>query len=290
MMLTMRYLTAGVLVSVTLAAQAPPQFEVAFIRPSADQMERANVGVHISDAQVRISYFSLKDYIAFAYETPFSRIDAPEWLGQARFDIAGKVPDGVTSAQVPAMLRKLLADRFELKTHRESKEFQVYALVVRKEGLRLKESAKVAGEPDARSSGTVNVAASGGANGLAMDFGGGSTFTFANNHFDIRKATLRDVAETLSRLMDRPVIDATGLTAQYDLAFDLTPEEYGAVLIRSAVNAGVVLPPQALRLLDGASNDSFSGPLQQFGLALESRKSPLEVIVVDSMRRTPTDN
>jgi len=286
----MRSIVGSGLLSVSLAAQATPGFEVASIRPSAEQVERANVGVHISDAQVRISYFSLKDYIALAYELPFARIQAPDWLAQARFDIAGKLPDGVSSAGVPGMLQKLLADRFELKVHRESKEFQVYALVVRKEGLRLKESAKAPGEPDAPATGAVNVAATGSAAGLAMDFGGGSTFTFANNHFEMRKATMADIAETLSRMMDRPVVDATGITGHYDLAFDLTPEEYNAVLIRSAVNSGVVLPPQALRLLDGAPSDSFSAALQTFGLTLEPRRAPLEIIVVDSMRRTPTDN
>jgi hypothetical protein len=80
--------------------------------------------------------------------------------------------------------------------------------------------------------------------------------------------------------MDRQVIDATGLTGQYDIAFDLTPEDYNAIVIRSGVNAGVVLPPQALRALDLAASDPFSGPLQKFGLTLGSRKAPLDLIVV----------
>ena len=60
--------------------------------------------------------------------------------------------------------------------------------------------------------------------------------------------------------------------------------------IRAAVNNGMVLPPQALRLLDGATGDRLAAPLQTVGLTLESRRAPLEVLVIDSMRRTPTEN
>jgi uncharacterized protein (TIGR03435 family) len=101
---------------------------------------------------------------------------------------------------------------------------------------------------------------------------------------------MADVAETLTRFMDRPVVDQTGLTKTYDLTLDLTPEEYNAVLLRSAVNAGVPLPPQAMRFLDTASPDTLSASLSRVGLSLDGRRAPLEVIVVDSVSRTPTEN
>jgi uncharacterized protein (TIGR03435 family) len=62
------------------------------------------------------------------------------------------------------------------------------------------------------------------------------------------------------------------------------------LMVRSGVNAGVTLPPQALRLLDGANADPLSGPLRDVGLTLESRKAPLEVIVVDAISKTATEN
>ena len=62
------------------------------------------------------------------------------------------------------------------------------------------------------------------------------------------------------------------------------------MLIRSALNAGVVLTPGALREMDRGSGDPLSGPLQKYGLVFESRKAPLDVIVVDSMQKTPTEN
>jgi len=62
------------------------------------------------------------------------------------------------------------------------------------------------------------------------------------------------------------------------------------MLIRAGVNAGVSLPPQALRLLDGASTPSLFDAMQKLGLKLEARKAPLDMIVVDDARKTPTEN
>ena len=123
-----------------------------------------------------------------------------------------------------------------------------------------------------------------------MDLGGGSSFSLGNNKLEIRRATAPVVVASLTRLVDRPVLDSTDLKGTYDLTLDLTPEDYQAVLIRSALNAGVVLPPQALRALDLGSSDPFAFPLQKVGLTLESRRAPLDVVVVDSARKTPLEN
>ena len=61
-------------------------------------------------------------------------------------------------------------------------------------------------------------------------------------------------------------------------------------MVRSGVNAGVSLPPQALRLLDGANTDPLSSPLRDVGPTLESRRAPLELVVVDAVSKTPTEN
>jgi uncharacterized protein (TIGR03435 family) len=273
-------------------AQTPTSlaFEVASVRASPEQLgpaAYASVGVHISGAQVRISYLALRDYLSIAYRVPVGQVAGPDWIAQARFDIAAKLPDGSSASQVPEMLQALLADRFQLKTHRESKEFPVYALVVAKGGPRLREHV-AAGDP-AAAAGTVNVTASGAGNGAAIDLGGGSTFTMSDNRVEITKANMAAIASILTRLIDRPVVDATGLTGTYDLALTFAPEDFIAAELRSAVNAGVTLPPPAQAALDAGPSDPLSAPLLEVGLRLESRKAPLDVIVVDAMRKTPIE-
>ena len=277
------------LLSAVAEAQPPPQFEVASIRPSAEQqLGQASIGIHISGSQVRVAGLTLRDYVAMAYRLPANQVTGPDWMTQVRFDVAAKVPDGATMNQVPEMFQALLAERFELKTHRDSKVFPVFALVAAKGGARVKEH--VATDDPQGAAGTINVAAAGSSNGVAVDLGGGSSFSLGANRLEITKATMEQVVTTLTRVMDRPVVDETGLKGIYDLTLDLTPEDYTATLIRSAVNAGVSLPPQALRVLDMAPGDPFSAPLQKYGLTLDSRKSPLDVIVVDSARKTPIEN
>ena len=80
----------------------------------------------------------------------------------------------------------------------------------------------------------------------------------------------------------------TGLEGTYDLNLEFTPEDYRVLLIRSAVYAGVTLPPEALMFLQGASDESIFKGLQTVGLKLEQRKAPLEVLLIDSMTKTPS--
>ena len=82
----------------------------------------------------------------------------------------------------------------------------------------------------------------------------------------------------------------TDLKGTYDLTLDFTPEEYRTLLIRMALSAGVNLPPEALRLLEGGSDEALFKGLQAMGLKLESRRAPLEVLVIDSVSKTPIAN
>jgi uncharacterized protein (TIGR03435 family) len=282
-----RMLAAVVLLSPAVLAQPRPQFEVASIRPSAEQQNQVTVGVSINGSQVRISYWSLKDYIAMAYSLRPDQVAGPDWLGQTRFDIAAKLPDGASPNDVEKMMQTLLADRFQLKVHTDKKEFSVYALAVAKDGAKIR---PVPPNPEAPAARGFAAVGSGNANAIGIDLGGGAAFNLANGRIDIRKMEMAMVAEMLTRFMDRPVVNTTGLTGQYDLTLELTPEDYNAMRIRSAINAGVVLPPQALRGLEAASADPLSAPLQKYGLAFESRRMPLDVIVVDSALRMPTEN
>jgi uncharacterized protein (TIGR03435 family) len=284
-----RSILFSLLLATTLFAQAPPQFEVVSIRPAPDQGQRADFGIHISGSQVRMTYTPVKDYIALAYQVKPSQINAPDWTTQDHFDIAAKLPDGASADQVPQMLQRLLEERFELKLHHESKEFPVFALMAGKSGAKLQPSPPPIdlAEP---APGTVNVAVSGSGAGVAMDLGGGASFLLANNKLEMRRVTMPLLADGLTRMTDRPVVDMTGFTGVYDLTLELAPEEYQAAMVRSALNAGVILQPRALLALERAPIDPFSSALQKYGLTLESRRAPLDVIVIDSIRRTPIEN
>ena len=280
-----------ILASLAVFAQVRPEFEVASIKPSAPFNGQVNVGVHVDGAQVRCTYLSLRDYIGIAYKLKIYQISGPDWLGSERFDIAAKLPAGAAREQVAEMVQTLLEDRFRMKTHRGTKEFPVYGLVLGKAGLKMKESPT---DPDIDSrdagKGAVNVTATGSRAGTTINFGKGSYFTFANNKIEGKKMTLVAFADTLGRFADRPVVDMTELKGNYDFTLEFSPEDFLAMTIRSAIAAGVVLPPEAMRVLEGASGDSLFTAVQTLGLKLEPRRAPIEVLVIDQMDKTPTEN
>lgn len=276
------------LLSTSALAQTKAAFEVASIR-QVDDISTVRIGFQSTGSQVRIAGMSIKDLLVVAYSVRPQQIEGPDWIGQLRFSITATIPEGVPGSKVPEMLQSLLADRFQLKQRRETKELPVYVLGVSKSGAKLTESVK---DPNAAAAppNTVTVTAAGSAARTDVDLGNGRSFGLADNQMQIRGMTARDIAETLTRFVDRPVVDQTGLTKTYDLTLDLTTDEFNAIRVRSAVNAGVQLPPQAMRVLDNVSPDTMSGPLSKFGLTFEAKKAPLDVLIVESASKTPTEN
>jgi uncharacterized protein (TIGR03435 family) len=280
-------LSAGVLLA---QASQKPQFEVASVRPSQPSgPERVDVGLHIDGAQVRIVSLPMRDYIARAYRVKLYQVTGPDWLTSERFDLNAKLPAGSSSEQIPEMLQSLLEERFQIKLHREKKELPVYALTIGKAPLKIQESATGVAS-DAARKGEVSLAASGSAAGVSVDLGNGSYYTFNNGKFEIKKVSMDMLARQFERYVDRPIIDVTELKGNYDLAVSVTPEDYQAMLVRAAVNAGMILPPQALRLLDSGSITSLIDGLQQLGLKMDARRAPLDMLVIDQLSKTPTEN
>jgi uncharacterized protein (TIGR03435 family) len=247
------------------------------------------IGVNIDGAQFHSTLFALKDYIRIAYQVKDYQIVCPDWVGSERFDISAKIPDGVGRDKVPAMMLALLETRFGLKVHRDKKDFPVYALIV-KDKSKLTPSVVDPDEAAAAAKEPVQVAASGSQKGVMVNMGHGAYFNFTDNKFEAKKLTLASLAETLARFMDRPILDMTDQPGLYDFNLEITPEDYRTMLIRSAVAAGVVLPPEALKLLDSATDDSLHRALAATGLKLDPRKAPLDVIVVDHAEKTPIAN
>jgi uncharacterized protein (TIGR03435 family) len=136
----------------------------------------------------------------------------------------------------------------------------------------------------------VDVTANGGRGGVSVNLGRGSSFSLANDKVVVKKLTMLSFADLLARFEDRPVIDMTDVKGSYDLTLDFSSEDFRTMMIRSAIAAGVSLPPEALRLLDGTSDSGLQTALQTVGLKLEPRKAPIEMLVVDHADKTPTEN
>jgi uncharacterized protein (TIGR03435 family) len=168
----------------------------------------------------------------------------------------------------------------------------VYALVVGKGGPKMKETPPETDPAQAAEdkAAPVNVNVTGGAGGVNISMGKGSYFAFGDNKLEAKKLGMAPFADTLARFTDRPIVDMTELKGTYDFTLNFTPEDYRAMLIRSAINAGVVLPPEALKLLEFASGDSLFSAVQAIGLKLEPRKAPLDTVIIDSVLKMPTEN
>jgi uncharacterized protein (TIGR03435 family) len=237
-------------------------------------------------SMVRYSALSLKLYLGMAYRLKNYQIAVPDWMASTRWDITAKLPPGSNSKEVPEMMQALLRDRLRMRMHRETRETAVYGLVIGKAGLKLKESPANLGEPPNRS---VNAAMASGA-GTTVTYGNGAYFTFGNNRFEGKKLPVSIIADALSRFADRPVVDRTGLKGDYDFSMEFSPEDFRAMMIRAAIAGGTVVSPEVLKLLDASTGDTLVNAVEKLGIKLESRKAPIEMLVIDEAQKTPTEN
>ena len=281
---------AGLLTLGSVASQAQErlEFEVASVKPYSVSQADASVtlGARVDGAQVRMVGLTMRDLLASAYRVKVYQIVAPDWVSTERYDINAKLPSGVSPEKLPEMTEALLKDRFGLRMHREKKEMPVYALIIGKPPLKLTE---VVVDKNAPAPAAVEVSGTGGANGLSVNMGNGSSYSLAGGKFTAKKINAATAVGVLERFTDRPMMDLTELKGFYDFEFAVTPEELQTMMIRAAISAGVQLPPQALRLLDSGGNPIVDA-VEQVGLKIESRRMPVEMIVIDQIQKTPTDN
>jgi uncharacterized protein (TIGR03435 family) len=192
------------LLAVAAIAAAQSSFEVASIRPHEGRV--AVVSSTISGPRVRVVAYGLTGLLMEAYDMKYYQLSGlPSWADSDRFDIDAKGEgDGtLTKAQAKQMLQTLLAERFQVKVHRETRELPVYALVVGKNGPKLKES--VAEKFSLSMRGTQGV------------------------EITVSKGSMEQLATQLSGSgAERPVLDKTGLTGTYDYTLNWIPERDGA--------------------------------------------------------------
>jgi uncharacterized protein (TIGR03435 family) len=197
---------AAVLASCGLFGQTtppPPAFEVASVRPAARPAGRGMVNIGGDAGRVNFAGATLKDVLMRAYNVKGYQIAGPSWLDSEYYNIVAKVPDGVPKEQIPAMLRALLAERFQMTVRRETREQPGYALVVGKGGPKLKKSADSAAAGGAPRGPSYGIRTSG------------------DTRFeDAYGFTLSGLAELLTNGLHQPVIDMTGIEGSYDITLE----------------------------------------------------------------------
>lgn len=269
------------------------EFEVASVRPSIPLTTPGNSGMkggpgtpdpeRFTWTNVSLTRILLKAYGILNY-----RLSGPDWLDSARFDIAARVPPGATADQLASMLQNLLAERFKLRLHHETKEMAVYELTVGKSGSKLKESDLDAGpperEPGARpptmggpdKEGFPQIPA-----GVEMMLG---RMTDGIERITGRMQSVSALAGALGSELQRPVVDKTGLTGKFDfsLAYSL------AGLRPRQLPAGFNATP-ADDIPSGGSS-LFKAVQDQLGLSLESKKDAIDILVIDHIEKAPSEN
>jgi uncharacterized protein (TIGR03435 family) len=211
-----------------------PQFEVASIKPSAPGARGPTI-YNPTPEQFAVTSITAKALIAYAYDVrEFQVSGGPGWVGSEEYDIVAKPEGDVRGERVLAMARNLLADRFHLSLHRESKEMPVYALAIAKGGPKLRPSS-----------------------------GHGPEVRGGRGQFEARNVTMEMFAAQLAgRMLDRPVLDRTGIAGEYDIT------------LKWEFEAGA----------DNSSSVAIALQ-EQLGLKLEAQKGAVDVLVIDRVER-----
>ncbi len=325
------------------ARPARPDVQGASIKPAAQpspelfRSGKIHIGMTVDGARVDIGGMPLTTLIQQAYRVKQFQVVAADWMRESRWDILAKLPDGGSQEQIPEMLQALLAGRFKLVVHRENKELPIYALVAGKNGPKMKVSEP---EPGAAANAPANGPTPIGGFGFFPPPGGGpgggpgrgpndgpgaggsmsiaspqyGTVKISGSpqegriHLEASKVNMAGFADLLTGMTDRPVVDMTGLTGDYEVALDASPEELIGGMARAQ---GFTFGPGGpggpggpdgpggrgggpVRVqTDGASDPSgnvVAASVEKLGLKLQARKSSVETIVVDHLEKTPTDN
>ena len=258
-------IASGALMAFAAFAQtpaSPPAFDVASIRPSATPQGKGlpslREDISTSPDTLTMRNVTLPTAIRYAYKLSTYEIGGTAGLTDARYDIVAKAAAPAPEAELKLMLQALLKERFRLAFHRQAQDISGYALVVGKNGPKLTAAAEGGGEGSMTGAGLV---------------------------FEGHKMPLTRLADIVSGALRAPVLDATELPGFYDFKLDLRPyvtaRQPGEV---PGVNRDT--PGMQDALVDVA----ISALQDELGLRLEGRKVRLDVLVVDSADKTPTEN
>ena len=230
------------------------EFEAASIKPSPPQpMGMMRIGIQmLPGGRISMTGVTVKIMIQRAYGVrDFQIVGGPAWLDSDQYDIIAKPEGTATPDQVKLMTQALLADRFQLKFHRETKELPTYALVVAKGGPKFPASEVV---PE------------------GSDKPKGTRISVGRGQFTLQGAAMAALANQLGQILGRSVIDKTELTGNYDFNLEWTPDES---------QPGGDHPSPA----DAQGPSIFTALQDQLGLKVESTKGPVEILVIERVEK-----
>lgn len=233
----------------TLCAQTQIEFEVASIKEVSPTTPSGRDDIRFDPGRINMSNVTLRSCLSWAYDLRHFQILGPDWTSTTRFDVVAKAERPADVSQLKVLLKKLLADRFRLRVHFETRSTSGYELIRGRKGPL----------PNLRHSSSE---------GESLLKGQGRM------GWIVKRTSMIQFAETLSLSMGMPVADATGLDGLFD--FDLNLEPY--------FESGTTSEDVRFALISAAR----SAIEEQLGLKLQPRKMPLEVLVIDWAER-PTD-
>jgi uncharacterized protein (TIGR03435 family) len=261
------------------ATSAPlPSFEVASIKPNRSGSNQVALMVSLQNYRFTATNVTLKMLIQNAYgiKSEAQLSGGPPWISSEKFDIEAKEDDAEVEAlkklspdqrweQIRLREQSLLADRFKLKVSHETMDLSGYSLVVARNGPKISSAAADGARPGSKA------------------FPGEGIRILGRGHLVGQNADTNTLTDVLSMLLSRVVVDNTGLKDKYDFALQWTPDEGEADRIGGAPMWTGPPPSTAL----GPS--IFTAIQEQLGLKLESRKVPMDVLVIDHIEK-PSEN
>jgi bla regulator protein blaR1 len=227
-----------------------PSFGAASVKPS-------KVNTESSSWNSRPGYLVMKNQtlitcIQIAYALKADQVaGGPKWIDSDRFDIEARAAGPAKDPELLAMLRALVAERFQLKLHRGSKLVDGYAMVIAKNGLRIREA----------------------------EGSGPQRMNWTRGRLTAERASMPKLAETLARMTGMPVVDITGVPGEFSYKLEWNPEADQAAAIPGAT-IGRPVP---------ISETLFPVLQQELGIRLEHRKAPIDVLTIDKAEK-PSEN
>jgi uncharacterized protein (TIGR03435 family) len=292
----------ALLAAAAFAQTAPsgPKFEVASIKPGVRPRDLAasgrTPGMKVDGARVDIVSLNLRALILDAYRIESYQLTGPDWMVTTPFDIQAKIPEGVTTDQVPAMLQALLAERFGLAVRHEPRQEPLYALVAGKvagkDGPKLKPSppgAATSGQPfPNRRAGRILLS-------LVQTDHGFLTYSMVDGKmlFEADTITMPELAAMLMHYVEIPVVDQTGLTGFYQITLPVPRGPNAAAGRGPRGAAGTETGERPANPADAASEPSGASifaSVEKLGLRLERRTAPIDHLIVEHVEKTPTEN